>query len=79
VERVTFRGNRLEQFLGGRVEPPRPHSGPYAGTGFRLRRTAAPDPAFCATHAPAARRLAADRLTLRAALRRLAQRDGPAS
>jgi hypothetical protein len=78
VERVPFRGNRLEQLLGGRVEPPRPHSGPYAGTGFRLRRTAPPAPAFCAVHAPAARRLAADRLTLRAALRRLAQPGGAA-
>jgi hypothetical protein len=79
VERVTFRGNPLERLLGGRVEPPRPHRGPYAGTGFRLRRTAPPAPAFCAAHAPAARRSAADRLTLRAALRRLAQSGGAGS
>jgi hypothetical protein len=79
VERVTFRRDRLERLLGGRVEPPRPHSGPYAGTGFRLRRTEPPAPAFCARHAPAARRLAAERLTLRAALRRLAETDGGAS
>jgi hypothetical protein len=79
TEHVTFRRNRLERFLGGRVAPPRPHRGPYAGTGFRLRPTAPSAPGFCAGHAPAARRLAADRLTLRAALRRLAQSGGAAS
>jgi hypothetical protein len=79
VERVEFRPDRLTRLLGGRVESPRPHSGPYAGTGFRLRRTAPPAPAFCARHAPAARRLAADRLTLRAALRRLVKSDGEPS
>jgi hypothetical protein len=76
---VTFRGNLLERLLGGRVEPPRPHAGPYAGTGFRLRRAAPPAAGFCAEHAPAARRLAADRLTLRAALRRLAPPGGAGS
>jgi hypothetical protein len=75
VERVEFRPDRLTQLLGRRVEPPRPHAGPYAGTGFRLRRSAPPAPLFCTRHAPAARRLAAERLTLRAALRRLAESE----
>jgi hypothetical protein len=66
VEEVAFRDFR--------VEPVRPHAGPYAGTGFRLRRTVTP--VFCARHAPEARRLAAERLTLRAALRRLAESGG---
>jgi hypothetical protein len=75
VEHVTFRPNPLERLLGGRVEPARPHAGPYAGTGFRLRRTGVVAPAFCARHAVEARRLAAERLTYRAAVRRLAKSD----
>jgi hypothetical protein len=75
VDRVPFRPGVVERLLGGRVEPPRPHAGPYAGTGFRVRRTE--PPAFCDRHAPAARELAAGRLTVRAALRRLRESAGP--
>jgi hypothetical protein len=77
VERVRFRPAALARLLGGRVGMPRPHGGPYAGTGFRVAPTE--DPAFCARHVPAARDLAAARLTLRAALRRLRKAAGGAS
>jgi hypothetical protein len=75
VERVPFRPGLVERLLGGRVEPPRPHAGPYAGTGFRVRRPG--PPAFCGRHAPAARELAARGLTVPAALRRLCETAGP--
>ncbi|HEV7824718.1 MAG TPA: hypothetical protein VGP02_07415 [Mycobacteriales bacterium] len=75
VDRVPFRPDLLQRLIGGRVEPPRPHAGPYAGTGVRVRREE--PPVFCARHVRAARELAAARLTLRTALRRLRKSGGP--
>ncbi|GAA1699762.1 hypothetical protein [Fodinicola feengrottensis] len=77
VEKVTFGPRKLLGAPAPTMTPLVDSVGgiPYVGTGLRLRRATPATGAFCSDHAPEARRLAADGLTLAAAVRRLTRAD----
>jgi hypothetical protein len=74
TERVSFGPRKLLGMPAPGLSPLVESRGiPYAGTGLRIRRADPTMASFCGEHAEPARALAAEGLSLSAAIRRLTQ------